>query len=86
MAGNFLPTADDRLPAVARSVIGCRPRDTYRDGHQPDRPCNRECVSHEPTVRRIARCLNALEVTGGETLVTRDGLSRPSGVTSEIIR
>ena len=68
-----------------RRAVRCRPRDTAQAGHQRDRPCNRDCVSHEPTVRRLARCLNALEVTGGETLVTCDGLSHPSGVTSEII-
>ena len=72
-------------PRDVRSAIRCRPRDTDRDGHQPDRPRNRECVSHEPTVRRLGKCLNALKVTGGETLVTWDGISGPSGVTSEII-
>jgi hypothetical protein len=53
-----------------RSVLWRRLRDT-RGCHQDcDCQCKGDCVAHDATVRRAGRCLNALEVTRGETLVT----------------
>ena len=75
---------DVSLRRKIRTAIRRRLRQTRRAGEQRDCPCN-ECVAHEATVRRLVRCLNALEVTGGETLVTRGGLSHLPSVTSEII-
>jgi hypothetical protein len=53
-----------------RSVVRRRVRDTQGDRHKRDRQCSRGCVSHDANVRRAAKCLNALKVTRGETLVT----------------
>ena len=53
-----------------RSVIRRVKSDTGVRGHESQHQCSRDCVSHHATVRSAGECLNALEVTRGETLVT----------------
>ena len=53
-----------------RAVIRRSKSDTGVRGHESKHQCSRDCVSHHATVRPAGECLNALEVTRGETLVT----------------
>jgi len=60
---------DDRFPGRLWRAVGGRLNGT-RGRHRQSERHSRYCVSHAATVRRGGKCLNALEVTRGETLVT----------------
>ena len=53
-----------------RTVFRRSKSDTGVRADESKHQCSRDCVSHHATVRPAGECLNALEVTRGETLVT----------------